>query len=285
MTENHVNAGSRGNHKLLLVDDEAEFLEATAAALGRRGFDVLTARDGYEALGTLCAEHVDVVVLDVKMPGIDGVEVFERVRRAYPGLPVIMLTGHGTVQQAFETSRRGAFDYLAKPCDMERLAQSARRAATSRRAHVPAAPSGAEAVRLLLVDDEAELLDALSQSLARRGIRVTPARGGVAALEAMRYQTFDVAILDLKMPGIDGLDLLRRIKVLQPSVEVIVLTGHATVEEAVEGLREGAHDFLGKPQSVGELVRKVREAHELGQARRQAAAEDAAKRAVEGRAD
>jgi two-component system, NtrC family, response regulator AtoC len=113
---------------LLLVDDERDFLDAAAAALSRRGFDVDTARSGERAVEMMKQKCPDVIVLDVKMPGIDGVQLFHRLNLVYPDIPVILLTGHGTVQQAFETSKRGVFEYLTKPCDIDDLACVVRRA-------------------------------------------------------------------------------------------------------------------------------------------------------------
>ena len=255
--------------RILLVDDEPEFLEATASALSRRGFNVWTAERGVTALELLGEHHLDVVVLDVKMPGLDGVEVFQRISAAHPDLPVIMLTGHGSVQQAFETSREGVFEYLSKPCDMEKLACAARRAVEDNRERSgPAAAEPEDDVRLLLVDDEAELLESLAAALGRRGMRVPAAPDGAVALEQIQQQVFDVALVDVKMRGLCGLALLRRIRALQPLMEVIMLTGHPSMETAVEGLREGAFDFMAKPQSVDVLVQKIRQASRLRQLRK-----------------
>jgi DNA-binding NtrC family response regulator len=118
---------------LILVDDELEFLDAASTTLSRRGFEVSRAPNGRTAIDLIQNHEFDVMVLDVKMPGIDGVEVFHQVTRLAPHLPVIMLTGHGTVKQAFETSRDGVFEYLTKPFDIDKFAQVARRAVTESR--------------------------------------------------------------------------------------------------------------------------------------------------------
>jgi len=119
--------------RLLMVDDEPDFLEAITPGLERRGFHVTTAEDGRTALDLLTRETFDVVVLDVKMPGLDGISAFRRISEMVPQLPVIMLTGHGNIQDAFETSRGGAYDYLTKPCKVESLSETARRAHGERR--------------------------------------------------------------------------------------------------------------------------------------------------------
>jgi DNA-binding NtrC family response regulator len=117
--------------RLLLVDDEHEFLEAVTPALERRGLDVTAVTNGVEALALLDQWPFDVVVLDVKMPGMDGIDVFHRLAEREPPLPVVILTGHGNIQQAFETSREGVFDYLTKPCRVDDLVEVVQRACRS----------------------------------------------------------------------------------------------------------------------------------------------------------
>ncbi len=107
--------------KLLIVDDEAQFRATTKKILDRRGFDTFLAGSGEEAIEQLSAEP-DVVVLDIKMPGMDGHETLGEIRKRKPDLPVIMLTGHGDMPSAKEALKQGAFDYLAKPCDIDILA-------------------------------------------------------------------------------------------------------------------------------------------------------------------
>jgi DNA-binding NtrC family response regulator len=108
--------------KVLLDDDEAPFVETLAKRLDKRDLTVLVALSGPEALEKLEKEsHIDVVVLDVKMPGMDGIEALKAIKAKYPLVEVIMLTGHATVESAIDGMKLGALDYLMKPCDMEIL--------------------------------------------------------------------------------------------------------------------------------------------------------------------
>jgi len=107
--------------KVLMVDDEARFRATTKKILDRKGFDTCLAASGEEALEKL-HENPDVVILDIKMPGMDGHQVLEEIKIRYPDLPVIMLTGHGALPSAMESLDQGAFDYLSKPCDVNLLA-------------------------------------------------------------------------------------------------------------------------------------------------------------------
>ena len=115
---------------------------------------------------------------------------------------------------------------------------------------------------VLLVDDEVPFVETMTKRLSKRQLVIIPAYSGREALEKLEKSAVDVVILDVKMPGMDGIETLREIKKAFPLVEVIMLTGHATVETAVEGMRLGAFDYLMKPCEIEELLAKVGEAKE-----------------------
>ncbi len=119
--------------KLLLVDDEVEFLEPTATLLGRRGLDCTTARSGVEALAALSGTDFDCAVVDVKMPGMDGLDLLRRMRNGFPETEVILLTGHASVELGVRGMELGAFEYLLKPVQVDELLGTIRRAAANRR--------------------------------------------------------------------------------------------------------------------------------------------------------
>ncbi len=122
--------------KVMLVDDEVPFVETMTKRLKKRDLDVYSAFSGMEALDAL-AEHsgVEVVILDVKMPGMDGIDTLREIKRLYPLVEVVMLTGHATVESAIEGMKLGAFDYLMKPCDMDVLLGKVQEAADRKRKH------------------------------------------------------------------------------------------------------------------------------------------------------
>jgi DNA-binding NtrC family response regulator len=114
--------------------------------------------------------------------------------------------------------------------------------------------------RVLLVDDEEQFLDALSQRLEARGLRVEAVTSGEDAVKQVQDHNFDAIIVDLAMPGIDGIETLRRIKEKRPDLEIIMLTGHATVKSGIEAMKLGAEDFLEKPVDLNELLERIGEA-------------------------
>ena len=118
-----------------------------------------------------------------------------------------------------------------------------------------------ETIRLLLVDDEEDFRTTLASRLKKRNINVTDVGSGNEAIELTREESFDVAVLDIKMPGMDGIETLRQLKKVAPLVEVILLTGHGSVEAGIEGMRLGAYDYLMKPYNVKDLLLKVEDAY------------------------
>ncbi len=119
--------------KVLLVDDEEPFVEALARRLGKRNLHVVTSFSGPEALEKLQKEPgIDVVILDVKMPGMDGVATLKAIKTAHALVEVIMLTGHATVESAIEGMKLGALDYLMKPCEVEVLMAKVQEAKTKK---------------------------------------------------------------------------------------------------------------------------------------------------------
>jgi two-component system NtrC family response regulator len=107
--------------KLLIVDDEEDFLNTIAERLGMRDFDIATASEGDLAVKVAKKEKFDVAILDMKMPGMDGLELLQILKKKHKFLEVIILTGHGAIDSAVEATKLGAYSYLEKPCDFEKL--------------------------------------------------------------------------------------------------------------------------------------------------------------------
>ncbi len=112
-------------------------------------------------------------------------------------------------------------------------------------------------VKILIVDDEKDFVEMFSMRLERRGEKVTAAYSGQEALDLLDKSLIDVVILDIRMPGMDGIETLKKIKSRHPLVEVILLTGHGSTETAVEGMKSGAFDYLMKPADFDDINLKV----------------------------
>jgi DNA-binding NtrC family response regulator len=121
---------------ILLVDDEIPFVDAMTRRLGKRDLSVQSAYSAAEAFEKLAqTDAIEVVILDIKMPGMDGMEALKEIRRRFPLVEVIMLTGHATVESGIEGMKQGAFDYLMKPCNIDDLVAKVQEAAKKKRLH------------------------------------------------------------------------------------------------------------------------------------------------------
>ncbi len=120
----------------------------------------------------------------------------------------------------------------------------------------------AERIRILIVDDEVRFLQTLAQRLSLRDFDVTPFSDGRDAVEAARQQTFDIALLDLKMPGMAGEQVLAALKAEHPEMEIVILTGHGSIDSAVDATRSGAYRYLQKPCETDTLMNVLRDAYQ-----------------------
>ncbi len=119
-----------------------------------------------------------------------------------------------------------------------------------------------ESFRVLVVDDELDFLETLVKRLRRRKVDAAGVSSGVEALQLLEQEHFDVVILDIRMPGFDGIETLREMKRKRPLMEVILLTGHASVESGMQGMQLGAFDYVMKPAEFDEILDKVRQAYD-----------------------
>ena len=119
-------------------------------------------------------------------------------------------------------------------------------------------------IKLLLVDDEKGFTDIIAKRMSKRDIDVTKAYSGAEALQAIRKANFDVAVLDLKMEDMDGIEILKIFKKMDPNLAVIMLTGHGSEAAAKDGIKFGAFDYLTKPCDLEELIKKIQEAVQSG---------------------
>lgn len=124
-------------------------------------------------------------------------------------------------------------------------------------------------IKVLVVDDESDFIDLFVKRFQMRNLEVAAVGGGPQALEYLRDHEMDVVVLDVRMPGMDGMETLREIKKRHPEVEVIMLTGHGSVQSGIEGMNNGAYDYVMKPFKIDDLLERIRRAHEHGRLNRE----------------
>ncbi len=228
--------------RILVVDDEKEFCQNIRDILEMKGYSVALAHDGCRALELVKQNGFDLVLMDVKMPGMDGVETFKKVKESTPRTPVIMITAYAVEDLLREALREGAFGTLKKPLDFDKLFALIEQAI----------PNGA---LILVVDDDVDLCASIKDVLVDKGYRVSIAYDGITAMEETWENAFDIIILDMKLPFLNGLETYLAIRDIRPNVVVIVVTGYPQEmgNLAQQAVQKNAFAYMEKPIDMDDL--------------------------------
>lgn len=244
--------------KVLIVDDDKIIREQLKKELQRNFFSCYEASNGREALEIFNHEDIDIVLLDVKLPDINGLEVLEKIKKKKPDCEIIVMTGFGTQEIAVQSLRRGAIDYIEKPIDIEELNASLGRA----QEHLREKKDLAYKNTILVLDDDENIVKVLKKAMEKEGYEVFAAYKPKEGLSIIEKHKIDVVITDVAMDGMDGIEVLNRAKRFYQDIEGIVVTGILDQELAVKALRAGAIDYVVKPVNLEELVISVEKAIE-----------------------
>jgi DNA-binding NtrC family response regulator len=244
--------------KVLLIEDDETARTQLAKYIGKEGFQVIQAENGRVGLDMFHAENPDIVLTDMKMPDVDGMEVVHTVKRLAPEVQVIVFTAFGEVDTAVAVLREGVLDYLKKPIDLDLLSIAMGRA----REKIAVNKEGYFYPHILLVEDEEIPRKKLKRVLEKEDWKVFEACDGIEALEQFRLTRFDVVLTDLKMPRMDGLQALVEMRKMSDNFEAIILTGYGDERSAIEAMRSGAMNFLKKPIDLDQMIVSVEKALE-----------------------
>ena len=220
---------------VLIVDDEPGMTETMSAILGHLGYDVEVAGNGFEAIERVKTRPFDVVLMDIRMPGINGVETCKEIKSLRPDTAVMMMTAYSVEELVAEALERGAHGIMHKPLDIRRALEFIERVK--------------ESALVLIVDDDISTCRTLVDVLEEKGYRVGRASSGEEALALVREREFDIVFIEIKMPVMNGLEVYLSMRELRPNVKAVMMTGYrAEVEEIVdEALRNGVYTCLYKP--------------------------------------
>ncbi len=198
---------------ILIVDDEVDICENMADILRDLGYRVEMAHDGRRALELVRQQPFDVALIDLKMPGMDGLTLYREMKKVRAGTAAIVVTAHATDRHAEEALALGALQVLPKPIDFPRLFR-----------HIDAALARP---LLLVVDDDRDLCETLWDLLHERGFRVCLAHGKADAAGRLdeKGPSYRVVLIDMKLPDGDGGDVLRRVRAANPEAHVVLITG------------------------------------------------------------
>jgi CheY-like chemotaxis protein len=243
--------------KILVVDADAQedFREVLRSVLVAYGHEVDMVATGEEALQLLEDRQPAVVLLDLDMPGMSGLAVLAKLRARAPQLPIVIVTGDVSAEVESRARELGVTDVLRKGLKMDVVMEAVRHALqhAGKPPAVRPAVSVAEGATILVVDDELEIVELVGEFLERRGYRVKTATNGKDALALVKEEPPDLMLLDIYMPGMNGVEVLRRLKAQQSPVGVIMLTASQEERLLQEALKLGAFDVLSKPVNLDEI--------------------------------
>ncbi len=234
--------------KILVVDDELRMREMFYDLLSRKGYKILTAPGAGEAIEIVRQENPDLVLIDIKMPNIDGIETLKKIREFDARIRIVMLTGMDDVELEKQARLIGASGFLRKELDLSLITKPV----DGILAEIKEV-SAAEAKKILIVDDNLQIRSFLERFLIKKGFYALSAASGEEALEKIKTAKPIIVLLDIKMPGMDGLMTLKRIKEINEDIGVIMITGVEDEDIGEVALKSGAYDYITKPLDLDYL--------------------------------
>lgn len=242
--------------KVLIIEDDENARKQLSKFVQKEGFEVLTASDGKEGIETFKKENPDIIITDLKMPNIDGMEVIYTVKRLAPNVQVILLTAFGEINDAITAIREGVLDYLKKPLDIDELLLALGRAKEKILEEKTVSPCPT----ILLAEDDEKTGDRLCRVLKKEKWEVFWVKDGDEALQVFQREKIDLVLLDINMPKKNGIQTLHEMRTISMDFEAIILTGYGDESNAIQALRDGAINFIRKPIELDELIMCVEKA-------------------------
>ena len=233
---------------LLIVEDEALLRESLRDWLTDLGYHVEVASHGDEGLKLIEEKDFDVALLDLRLPGKDGLQVLREAKVRKPGLKGIVITANATVETAVSAMKLGAVDFLTKPLDLSLLESLIREKTETAQPETQA---------LLIVDDEPIMRDSLRDWFSALGYNVDVSGDGEEALGLVREKKYNMLLLDLCLPGKNGIEVFKEAKKLRQDMQGIIITAYPSADTATTAIREGIIEYLPKPLALSELEELV----------------------------
>ena len=230
---------------ILIVDDNISQCKTMSFILRRKGYNVTTASNGPEAITIVKKSSFDIIFMDIKMPLMNGVETYKRIKKISPGVKVIMMTAYAVEDLVQEALEEGAYGIIYKPLDIQKVLAIVRKANKNK-----------QGVLILVVDDEPITCATLKNMLIEKGYKVAVAYTGEEAINTAQKKAFDIIFIDMNLPTLNGLETYLAIKKVNPEAVAVLMTGfRQEMDDLVEeALNNNAYTCLYKPLNMSELI-------------------------------
>jgi DNA-binding NtrC family response regulator len=232
-----------GKTNILVVDDLRSMRLTLGGILEDKGHNVVTVENGYQAIEAVRDAHFDAIFMDIKMPGINGVQTFREVKKIDPKAVVIMMTAYSVEELVKEALEEGAYAVVYKPFDIDRI--------------IAIIEKLLERTLILVVDDQFADRETLKGILEDKGYRVATAQDGAEAIEMVRSKHYDIIFLDVRLPGMDGVETFEQVKKIDPQATVIMMTGYTEEDLVKRAITQGAYTCIYKPFDMENVISLV----------------------------
>lgn len=241
---------TQNQYKIFVVDDDDLVNDLLKHSLGKEGCEVTALENGFEVFEKLKTQIPDLIILDVMMPDINGLEVMQKLKAnpKYEKIPVIFLSKRDSDKDILSGFASGAITYITKPFKVDELAKKAFDIIK------------AQHIKIMLIDDDEALVDAIEKKLFREGFIISKCFHGKGALHIIEKQKPDLIVLDIMLPGMDGVTILKKLRKTTNinGTPVVILTGKAE-DDIFEKCREhGALECIAKPIELDALIEKIK---------------------------
>lgn len=233
-----------GKTNILVVDDLKSIRITLGGILEDKGHNVVLAENGYQAIEATRGIHFDAIFMDIKMPGINGVQTFREVKKIDPEATVIMMTAYSVEDLVKEAVEEGAYAIIYKPFDIDRIVAIIEELLQQK-------------TLILVVDDQFGDRETLKGILEDKGYRVATAKDGAETIEMVKSRHYDIVFLDVRLPDMNGIQVFERVKEIDPQAIVIMMTGYTEEDLLKRAVSEGAYTCIHKPFEMERVIALV----------------------------
>jgi CheY-like chemotaxis protein len=231
---------------ILIVDDDIEMTETLSDILTDLGHHVEIANDGFKAIQKAKTQTFDVILMDIKMPAMNGVETCKKIKHIQPKVAVMMMTAYSVEDLVAEALKEGAYGVWYKPVEIEKVIELVEH-------------SREKGALILIVDDDLSTCETLADILKEKGYSITHVSSGKEAIKIVKEKNFDIVLIDVKMPVMNGLETYLALRKIRPDIKVVMMTAYRQEAQNLveEAIRHDAYTCIYKPLDIKKLLKII----------------------------